>query len=286
MLLVYCNDGKRTYASTHPSKHYVFPHTRKDWAFHFILSGHCVRVNRENNVTKEEPLTGPVVSVSGPDCVHGWSAKPEDSCNVLIFHFDDAAYDLRQVIPRASYRTVPFPAAEIPRLRTLFERCIQTRRKNEPLASMVYDIVSLELTVFFLSLLPRTEISGGVDFGESKVMEALAWYKANLSRGPRIEEVAHAVHVSATHLRRLFHRVWQMSPQEAFTDAQFERARELMLDHVISLERIAESSGFGSASAFSRAFKTEFGKSPKAYRADLQAHQRRPPAGEVQKNER
>ncbi len=59
MLLVYCNDGKRTYASTHPSKHYVFPHTRKDWAFHFILSGHCVRVNRENNVTKEEPLTGP-----------------------------------------------------------------------------------------------------------------------------------------------------------------------------------------------------------------------------------
>lgn len=286
MLLGYCNDGKRLYDPGHPSKHYVYPHTRKDWAFHFILSGNCIRVNRENKVTKEEPMTGPMVSVSGPECIHGWSAKPNDICSVLIFHFDDADYNLRQVIPRTGYRSMPFPASEIPRLRGLFERCIQTRRRHDPLASMIYEIVSMELTVFFLSLLPRTEVAPNVDFSESKVMEALAWYKANLSRGPHIEEVAHAVHLSSTHLRRLFHRVWRMSPQQAFTHAQFERARELMLDPIISLERIAESAGFGSASAFSRAFKTEFGVAPKIFRAKMQAHQRAAPAGEVEQNER
>jgi transcriptional regulator GlxA family with amidase domain len=110
-----------------------------------------------------------------------------------------------------------------------------------------------------------------MDFGKSKVIEALAWYNANLAFGPNIEEVAHAVHLSSTHLRRLFHKVWGTSPQAAFTHAQFERAKELMLDQVISLERIAEYSGFGSASAFSRAFKVEFGVSPKSYRSKLQA---------------
>jgi AraC family transcriptional regulator len=271
MLLTYCNDGKRTYAADHPSKHYSYPHWRKEWAFQFTLSGSCIRINRENNVTHEDPVTGPVVSVSGPDCIHGWRAKTNDSCTVLIFHFDDADYNLRHVIGNTGYRLAAFPAKDIPQIQELFDRCIQARRKHDFSSPIIYHIVSLELTAYFLGLLPRTEVSGGGDFGENKVIEALAWYKVNLSRGPHIEEVAHAVHLSSTHLRRLFHKVWNMSPQQAFTRAQFERARELMLDHTIALERIAESAGFGSASAFSRAFKAEFKMSPKTYRLNLQA---------------
>lgn len=269
MFLVYCNDGDRTYAAKHPSKHYVFPHSRKEWAFQFILKGNCIRLNRENNTTREEPMTGPVVCVSGPDCVHGWTARTNDTCSVLIFHFDEADYSLRHVVDRAGYRCARFSAKDIPKLRALFNRCRQAQRTHDFSSPTIYHIVSLELTLFFLALIPRAELADRTDFGKNKVIEALAWYKANLTHGPSIEEVARASHLSSAHLRRLFHKTQGTSPQESFTRTQFDRAKELMLDQSLSLERIAENSGFGSASAFSRAFKVEFGISPKLYRARL-----------------
>jgi len=285
MFLVYCNDGKRNYAPKDPSKHYVYPHSRKAWAFQFILKGSCIRVNRENNATREEPVVGPMLVVSGPDCVHGWSARPKETCSVLIFEFDEADYSLRHIVERAGYRCVKFPASDIPKLRAIYDRCIQAKKSRDFFSPTIYHIISLELALFFLALLPRTELDSGTDFGKTKVIEALAWYKANLTLGPNIEEVAHAVHLSSTHLRRLFHKERGMSPQEAFTHAQFERAKELMLDPSISIELIAENSGFGSASAFSRAFKTELGVSPKIYRTKLQAEYRAAtaPAGVIPK---
>jgi transcriptional regulator GlxA family with amidase domain len=39
-----------------------------------------------------------------------------------------------------------------------------------------------------------------------------------------------------------------------------------MRDPAMTLERISESTGFGSASAFSRSFTKEFGIPPKTYR--------------------
>lgn len=273
MFLVYYNDGKRTYAANHPSKHYVHPHSRKAWEFMFICSGQCIQLKRQNNVTTEELIVAPVLSVSGPDSVHGWTAKGNSSCSIIVFHFDEADYNLRHVLGRAENRCVKYPEKDTPYIRGLLDRCVQSRKQNNLFSLIIYHIVSLELTLYFLSLVPRTELSSGTDFGKSKVVEALAWYKANLAYAPNVEEVARAVHLSATHLRRLFHKVQGTSPQEAFTQAQFDRAKELMLDPTISLERISEHSGFGSASAFSRAFKNEFTISPKIYRAKLLTEQ-------------
>jgi AraC family transcriptional regulator len=153
----------------------------------------------------------------------------------------------------------------------LHARCLKAKITPSYFSLTVYHIVSLELALFFGGLIPRSDLAARTDFGENKVREALAWYQANMMLGPNIETVADAVHVSSTHLRRLFHQVRNMSPQVAFTQLQFERAKELMLDKAALLERIAESSGFGSASSFSRAFKNAFGSSPQVYRSKLLA---------------
>ncbi len=276
MFLVYYNDGKRTYAIDHPSKHYVHPHTRKAWEFMFITSGHCIQLKRQNNATTERPITAPTLSLSGPDSVHGWSARANSTCSILVFHFDEADYNLRHVMERDENRLIPYPEKDTPYVRGLLDRCVQARKQNNLFSPIIYHIVSLELTLYCLSLIPRTELAAANDFGKSKVVEALAWYKANLTFAPNVEEVAQAVHLSSTHLRRLFHKVQGTSPQEAFTEAQFDRAKELMLDPTISLERISEHSGFGSASAFSRAFKNAFGISPKLYRSKLLTEQAGP----------
>ncbi len=275
MFLLYRNQGERRFG-LHP----ISPYPRNAWEFKFVLEGQCSLVIQENGVNRDERLLGPIFCITGPDCVHGWGGKPEDACMVLIFHFDEADFSLRTIVGTNGHRKLRFSQEEIPALQALYDRCAEVRRAigtSPPearkragfFAPLIYNIVAMELTLFFLKHIPKTELGPVANFGESKVTEALVWYETNLSRSPSISDVSSAVHLSSTHLRRLFHRVRGMSPQTAFTRVQFERVKWLMRDPNLTIERIGESAGFGSASAFSRAFKMEFGASPKTYRESL-----------------
>ncbi|GEM_PF-1064888 len=277
------------------------PHRRKAWAFQIILEGTCSLLIRKDNRVTEERIKGPILCVAGPDCAHVWSGTAEDRCQVIVLHFDQADPILCSVLGQDGCRYVRLSKGDLAAIQGLYERCSQVRRaagfaservhasyKNNatnlsketvppriPLeagqkavfyAPLIYDIVAKELALIFLKHIPRADLGSLPDFSESKVAEALAWYEVNLATGPSIQDVAAAIHISPTHLRRLFHKVRGMSPQTAFTHVQFERSKWLMRDRSMSFERVAESSGFGSASAFSRTFKKEFGISPKQYR--------------------
>jgi AraC family transcriptional regulator len=246
-------------------------HSRKEWAFQFIVSGECSLCVREGGKVREQRLRAPVLVACGSEAMYAYRGKPQDVCNIIVFHFDEAYFQLRHLLGRTGWRVAPVRAVDVRQAVLWYQRCQTAKKKNDVLAPLVYNIVALELTLLLFQLLPQQEFGVAADFTTSKVAEAQAWYQANLARGLSIQEVADAVHVSVTHLRRLFHKVRKMSPQEAFTQMQFDRVKELMLDGVSTLEQIADAAGFESGSAFSRAFKKEFEVSPKVYRAMMRS---------------
>ena len=275
MFLVYRNRGERRYG-LQP----ISPYRRGVWQFQFIIKGQCSLLIREKGVTREERLVGPLLSIAGPACVHGFAGTPTDVCQAMIFHFDEVDFPLRSIIGEEGHRRFRFSPTEVPFLEGLYNRCSEarkaigttppeTKKRAGFFEPLIYRSVAIELELFFLRHIPRAELGPVPYFGESKVNEALAWYQANLVRNPSAADVARAVHVSPTHLRRLFHKIRGISPQTVFTQIQFERVKWLMRDPAMTLQQIGESAGFGSASAFSRAFKIEFGTSPKNYRETL-----------------
>lgn len=277
VFLLYRNQGERRYGQRP-----IFPYPRGTWEFQFILSGSCFRVIRENDVNRDERFLGPMLSLTGPDCHHGWNGKDTDVCHAIIFHFDEVDFAVRSIVGTNGCRKVRFAKEEIPHLQSLYERCAEVRRAigTTPdevikragfLEPLTYSIVAAELNLFFLKHVPKSELGTTPYFSERKVREALAWYEAKLSSNPTMAEVAQAVHISPTHLRRLFHKIRGASPQEAFTEIQFKRVKWLMRDSSITFEQISEICGFGSASAFSRAFSKKFGISPKQYRQTLKS---------------
>ncbi len=272
MFLFYRNQGERRYGDTP-----VQPYPRGRWEFQFFLEGKFNLLLQQNGVNKSERLTAPILILTGPDCVHGWGGQSGDHTRNIIFHFDEAEYPIRSIVGANGCRKVPFQSSEIPIIQALHDRCDEARKRlgTTPLKvskragfwePLIYKIVAAELTIFFLKHIPKSEWGTPPNYGESKVKEAMAWYEANMSKAPNIAEVAHAIHLSPTHLRRLFHKVHGIPPQAAFTHVQFERAKWLMRSPDMTLEQVGESTGFGSASAFSRAFKSEFGMSPREFR--------------------
>ena len=275
MFLLYSNAGLRRYGAAP-----IPVHPRKRWAFQFIVEGETSFLLRDEAGTVEKRLRARCLTLAGPKCHHGWGGKPGDECGVLVFQFDTIAPPLDQLVGERGHRCVAVDAQTVERARALYERCVQGGRA--PNAELVHRIAAHELSLMVLEKLPPANVRSPSEIASRKVESALAWYESNLQSGPTVEETARAVHVSAAHLRRLFHQTLHGSPQDVFTRLQFERAILLLRDPGLTLETIAEATGFGSGSAFSRAFKAAFQQSPREMRLRLNAACRPERAGHGQ----
>ncbi|MEO6567248.1 MAG: helix-turn-helix transcriptional regulator, partial [Opitutaceae bacterium] len=104
----------------------------------------------------------------------------------------------------------------------------------------------------------------------------------HLARSPSVKEVADAIHVSPSHLRRLFRQVRNASPKNLFQRSRLEKAKELMSRTALTLDEVAAHCGYASASHLCRDHKAVHHFSPTHWRKRLIARfSSPPPAGLV-----
>ncbi|MBI2703116.1 MAG: AraC family transcriptional regulator [Mycobacterium sp.] len=81
-----------------------------------------------------------------------------------------------------------------------------------------------------------------------------------------IDDAAAAAGMSPRSLRRLCHRELQMTWRDYTQQARLMRAAALLADSELSVLQVATRVGFDSASSFTRAFRSAWGRPPSAYR--------------------
>jgi LacI family transcriptional regulator len=84
--------------------------------------------------------------------------------------------------------------------------------------------------------------------------------------GMDVSQMAAELGVSRSTFYRRFQSVLGHSPHEELLRIQLHRARDLLLQTDLAIERIAEMSGFQNTEYFYVAFKRETGMTPRAYR--------------------
>ncbi|MDD3926485.1 MAG: helix-turn-helix transcriptional regulator [bacterium] len=83
-----------------------------------------------------------------------------------------------------------------------------------------------------------------------------------------LERLAESTNQSYTYLSKRFHRELGMTFSDCANRERLDRALKLMHSSDLNLTEIALASGFSGQHHFIRVFKKEFGKSPRAYRAE------------------
>ncbi|HYF51168.1 MAG TPA: AraC family transcriptional regulator [Planctomycetota bacterium] len=83
--------------------------------------------------------------------------------------------------------------------------------------------------------------------------------------GLTVDELAVAVHVSPTQLRRVFLSARGMSPKSALTAYRIQQARALLASGQFNATQVAEKVGYSTLQRFSAAFKAATGESPLAF---------------------
>jgi AraC-like DNA-binding protein len=109
--------------------------------------------------------------------------------------------------------------------------------------------------------------SGGMDRPRPPLLEkAHAFMTEHCCEDLSLAEIARQINVSPCHFARLFRRCYQISPHEYLLTLRLSRARRQLLLTDDSVEMVASSCGFHSASHFIRAFGQRTGVTPAQYR--------------------
>lgn len=181
-----------------------------------------------------------------------------------------------------NFAQIPAPLDQIARSRGFFSRTLdraelaEARRTATDVASALAQRTTLsplrfERALLDLTLLAcRTEPIRPLSTLETQVADrvehALAWYKEHLRDDPKLDQVAAELHVSVSHLRRLFRLQFGKSPKAVLNSVRLEVATALMTNSTEPLKTIAEQSGFQSLADFARVFKRHFGHPPNHWR--------------------
>ena len=105
---------------------------------------------------------------------------------------------------------------------------------------------------------------------DARVTQCLDLMANSIQAPVPVSMLARRVGLSARMLEKLFLNIVGKPPGAFYLDLRLRDARRLVMDTHRSMTEIAVMCGFGSGSAFSRAFRAQFGETPRAARAARQ----------------
>jgi transcriptional regulator GlxA family with amidase domain len=105
--------------------------------------------------------------------------------------------------------------------------------------------------------------------------DLLAWLPDNLRRDLTVDNLARRAAMSPRNFARSFQQQFGKTPARHIEDLRLENARLQLESTALSLEEVADTSGFGSAETLRRAFKRRLGVTPGQYRASFGQHSAR-----------
>ena len=99
---------------------------------------------------------------------------------------------------------------------------------------------------------------------EKRLLRVVQSIESTLPRSVR--ELAQQVHLSPTHLQRLFKQETGVHVRDVLTERKLTAAANLLTTTDMEIKEIAYFVGYQHHSSFVRAFQRRFGQSPKRYR--------------------
>jgi AraC family transcriptional regulator len=238
-------------------------HRRADWEFFVVVRGRCLAL-----LDNTKTLMAPARSfwVFPPETGHGWTATRAEQCYVAVFHFVSVPPLLERVVRSRGYLQRTLGAAQTRRVAELVRELEAPFQHLTEKSNLEFEKALLELTLLALEPIPFARAETQPDHAVRKVETSLQWYSLHMAEEPKLEHVAEVVHVSPSHLRRLFWRVRHENPLRSFTKLRLQRAMDLLGHSDAKLGLVAKQCGFSSVADFCRVFKTYNKMSPQAWR--------------------
>lgn len=257
-MLTYLGLGERDYV-----KRPVGSIVRRFWEFQAVVRGRIAPVVDGEAVR----LQARRLWLFPPEYPHGWTGDPGGGAEICVFQFRYVPEPLPRIFKHMRSCDIPLTDEQCVRLRELAAQGKRYWNNPAPGVTICYEHILMELSLMVCESLPHPLPLASAGSNRLRVERAISCYNEHMAENPSLTDIARHVGTSPAHLRRLFQDILQAPPKQVFDQIRFQRAMHLMADTDMKLHAVGEACGFGSPSAFSRAFKNKFGCSPEAWRS-------------------
>lgn len=154
-------------------------------------------------------------------------------------------------------------------LRTLVQTLSRESRLPQPGSSAVVDKLT---EIFFIQLMRiyMNTVDGNLDYmvalSDPKIGPALNLIHADSNATWTVEKLSEQVAMVRTAFSERFSKLVGIPPKTYLTNWRMQKAKIMLEQESIPMVAVAESSGYSSESAFSKAFSAFFGVSPGKFR--------------------
>ena len=252
--------------------------TRTNWEFYAVIDGRCgVRFSdRQTPVFCEKTLW-----VFAPECSHAWADWRGRSYERISMHFGSVPYPLDELVRQHDgWLEKKLSDSDIAHLEAIAEQLEPAYRHPNVVSPLVFQRHVSDLALMLLEGREFTQSPPALtDLAIFKTERAISWYVDHLAQNPTVKEVADAIHISLSHLRRLFWQSRKANPKLVFRRLRLDRAKELMSRSSLTLEEVAAQSGYSSASHLCRDCRAVHRFSPTTWRKKLVDRFVHPPPG-------
>jgi AraC-like DNA-binding protein len=139
-------------------------------------------------------------------------------------------------------------------------------KRNERLSASAYIETQALLQLLFSRFIKSSAISQ-INTG-SELNDMISFIGEYLHEELTVARLAEFCHLSPDHFSRVFRKKFGLRPSVYLQSKRVERAQLLLLTTNDSLAEIAEKTGWGNLSYFSRIFKKTTGKTPGTFRKE------------------
>lgn len=176
-----------------------------------------------------------------------------------------------------------YPQIDVVKERFVIDRKRMSSGGSVPTIDMMLEIIrrrqgyslALEVSRAFLyerdsggrDLLPSP--SGGPVGLDKRLGDAVRLMEETVDQPFSLERLARRTGISARHLQSLFNESFGVTPHVHYLALRLNAARRKVIETRASFADIAAATGFNSASAFSRSYRTQFRESPSETRKRL-----------------
>jgi len=237
---------------------------RLNWEFFAVLDG-TIRPQYEDGA--ESSFRRKTLWLTHPKYRYRWQSKLEP-CLRCVFQFSDIPLLLAKKFEEADLRHLAISLDD-----TELREIAELHREVEPHYFNPHELsyLAIQKVLFALCLLIARDMEVKTAPGlhrrvGDRVHAAESYFVNHLQKRPTVEEVANAVHVSPSQLRRYFKETYGKSPNSVFRAHRMQEVTRLLTETDKTLEDIAHSTGFSNMVDFHRSFKAAYESTPDQWR--------------------
>ena len=237
---------------------------RLNWEFFAVFDG---RIRPQFEEGGEVPFRSRALWLLHPQRRYRWQAKLEP-CLRCIFQFSDIPLVLAKRFDeeKSNSLVIELDEGEARRIAELHREVEPHYFNPHELSYLTIQKVLSELCLLITRDVKVKTATTLNRRARDRVHAAESYFLNHLRTRPTVDEVAKAVHISSSQLRRYFHETYGKSPNAVFKKHRMEEVARLLTETDKTLDDIAQSTGFTNMVDFHRSFKALFEATPDHWR--------------------